>query len=124
MDTPRFINCLIRFCYEAFLEVTICCLLSLSLANQAYNFFTALALMWIIVICVGLVLVLFCKGGPYLRKGVQGYQRRTLWSSLFCWQTRNVVIDVERMTEERLLANKLMEQDRLRAKAAAAAKKA
>ena len=67
---PQSLNCLARFCYECFLEISICCLLSLSLASQTYDFFSALILTWFMIIGVMLILVLFYKGGPYLRKGV------------------------------------------------------
>ena len=53
------------------------------------------------IISVMLILVLFYKGGPYLRKGAQGYEKRTLWNSFYCWQARKVTIDVERLTELR-----------------------
>ena len=98
MLVPQLANALIRFVYEVFLEVSICCLLSLSLASQAYDFFSALFLTWVMIIGVSLILVLFCKGGPYLQKGMVGFERRTFWNSLYCWQARKVIINVERMT--------------------------
>ena len=85
MLVPQSLNCLARFFYEAFLEILICCLLSLSLPSEEINFFTALTVTWVMIIGVSLVLVLFFKGGPYLKKGIQGYEKRTLWNSFYCW---------------------------------------
>ena len=60
---------MVRFSYTVYLEIGICALISLSTAFYPGDFVISLLLAWSMLIAVGLVAVLFYKGGPYLRNG-------------------------------------------------------
>ena len=70
----------------------------------------ALLLMWLLIVATSMILVLFYKGGPNLRKGEVAYERRTLHNFLLCWQVRKMTLDpdaLEAQIQEKALLDKL-----------------
>ena len=105
----EYINLLVRFGYEVYLEFCICILLSLSIVFKLGDFLVALLLMWLLIVATGMIFVLFYKGGPYLRKGEVAYEKRTLHNFLLCWQVRKMTLDpdaLEAQIQEKALMDK------------------
>ena len=54
-----------------------------------------------------MIVILFYQGGPYLKKGGQAYEKRTPQNSIFCYESRKVIVDVEKLSKELQLENQV-----------------
>ena len=82
-------NVLVRFAYLAFLEITVCTFLALSIAYSTIDVFFAVVSLLSVMTAISLVILLFWRGGPL--SGEAKYEKCSLWAALFCWQVRKVV---------------------------------
>lgn len=98
---PQLVNAFTRLLYVFWLEIWICCLLSLASFESIQDFSIAMVITWLLLVLLCFYCILFFKSGPYLKK-VQSYEGRTLLNFVCCWQVRKVTADVEKLTQEKI----------------------
>ena len=103
-------NTLVRLGYVAFLELLLCSLLSLSLAVSAADLVLAAVIVVLAAGSIASLISLFFKNGPYLEGSV--YEKRSLWSSVMCWQVRRVTVDLDEVTAQVQARRKQVEDER------------
>lgn len=65
---PELLNASTRLLYVFFLEVWVCCLLSIGIFDSMFDFTASIVLIWVLTFIVCFYAVLFWKSGPYLKQ--------------------------------------------------------